>query len=91
MTSGHVRRVEALIALGIKVIRQQNKGLAAARNAGILVSEANIFFRSMRITVYALAISSTEFKSWTQTHTLASYMPTRNTSGCIQAVGCWLV
>lgn len=32
--------VESLIAAGIKVIRQENKGLASARNAGILASSA---------------------------------------------------
>jgi glycosyltransferase involved in cell wall biosynthesis len=40
-TDGRTRKeIDALIALGLKVIRQQNKGLAAARNAGILASEA---------------------------------------------------
>src|ERR1035441_1806844 len=36
---GTVREVDKLVAQGIKVIRQGNKGLAAARNAGILVSK----------------------------------------------------
>jgi glycosyltransferase involved in cell wall biosynthesis len=31
--------MDALVARGIRVIRQENKGLAAARNAGILVSK----------------------------------------------------
>jgi glycosyltransferase involved in cell wall biosynthesis len=34
------KEVDALIAAGITVIRQENKGLAAARNAGILASAA---------------------------------------------------
>jgi glycosyltransferase involved in cell wall biosynthesis len=33
------RQVEKLVAQGIKVIRQVNKGLAAARNAGVLASQ----------------------------------------------------
>lgn len=33
------KEIEALIAPGIKVLRQDNRGLAAARNAGILISQ----------------------------------------------------
>ena len=40
-TDGRTRtEVDALIASGLRVIRQQNRGLAAARNAGVLASEA---------------------------------------------------
>jgi glycosyltransferase involved in cell wall biosynthesis len=40
-TDGRTRRgMEALSAAGIRVIRQENKGLASARNVGILASDA---------------------------------------------------
>jgi glycosyltransferase involved in cell wall biosynthesis len=38
------REMDALAARGIKVIRQENKGLAGARNAGILASQAEYIF-----------------------------------------------
>jgi glycosyltransferase involved in cell wall biosynthesis len=38
------REVDKLMAQGIKVIRQGNKGLAAARNAGILASQGEYIF-----------------------------------------------
>ena len=38
------REMDALCARGIKVIRQKNKGLAAARNAGIASSNAEFIF-----------------------------------------------
>src|ERR1035437_6556084 len=38
------REVDKLVAQGIKVIRQENKGLAAARNAGILASQGEYIF-----------------------------------------------
>jgi glycosyltransferase involved in cell wall biosynthesis len=38
------REVDKLVAQGIKVIRQGNKGLAAARNAGILASQGEYIF-----------------------------------------------
>lgn len=38
------REVDKLAAQGIKVIRQENKGLAAARNAGILASQGEYIF-----------------------------------------------
>jgi glycosyltransferase involved in cell wall biosynthesis len=40
-TDGRTRaEMDALVARGIRVIRQENKGLAAARNTGILASKA---------------------------------------------------
>src|ERR1700730_12922056 len=36
--------IDKLNTLGIKVIRQQNKGLGAARNAGVLASEGRYIF-----------------------------------------------
>jgi glycosyltransferase involved in cell wall biosynthesis len=39
-----VREVDKLVAQGIKVVRQGNKGLAAARNAGILASQGEYIF-----------------------------------------------
>jgi glycosyltransferase involved in cell wall biosynthesis len=33
------KEIDALIAPGIKILRQENRGLAAARNAGILISK----------------------------------------------------
>src|ERR1039458_6397603 len=33
------KEMDALVAQGINVVRQENKGLAAARNAGILISK----------------------------------------------------
>src|ERR1035437_5824411 len=36
--------VDKLVAQGIKVIRQANKGLAAARNAGIMASQGEYIF-----------------------------------------------
>jgi glycosyltransferase involved in cell wall biosynthesis len=38
------REVDKLVAQGIKAIRQENKGLAAARNAGILASQGEYIF-----------------------------------------------
>jgi glycosyltransferase involved in cell wall biosynthesis len=38
------KEMDALCAHGIKVIRQENKGLAAARNAGILASQGEYLF-----------------------------------------------
>lgn len=39
-----VRELDKLVAKGFKVIRQANKGLAAARNAGILASQGEYIF-----------------------------------------------
>ncbi|HEV2223907.1 MAG TPA: glycosyltransferase [Candidatus Acidoferrales bacterium] len=39
-----IKEMDALSASGIHVIRQQNKGLAAARNAGIAASKAEYIF-----------------------------------------------
>jgi glycosyltransferase involved in cell wall biosynthesis len=33
------QEIDAIIAQGIKVVRQENKGVAAARNAGVLVAK----------------------------------------------------
>lgn len=41
---GTVREVDKLVAQGIKVIRQENKGVAAARNVGILASRGEYLF-----------------------------------------------
>jgi glycosyltransferase involved in cell wall biosynthesis len=38
------REMDSLSAQGIKVIRQENKGLAAARNAGVIASEGRYLF-----------------------------------------------
>src|ERR1019366_6284284 len=38
------QEVDKLVAQGIKVIRQENKGVAAARNAGILASQGEFIF-----------------------------------------------
>jgi glycosyltransferase involved in cell wall biosynthesis len=41
---GTVGEVEKLVAQGIKVVRQQNKGLAASRNVGVLASQGEYLF-----------------------------------------------
>src|SRR5713101_1693893 len=38
------KEMETLCAQGIRVIRQNNKGLAAARNAGVLTSKGEYIF-----------------------------------------------
>jgi glycosyltransferase involved in cell wall biosynthesis len=38
------RELDDLVAQGIRVVRQENKGLAAARNAGILASQGEYIF-----------------------------------------------
>src|ERR1039457_1773675 len=38
------REMEKLVAQGIKVVRQGNKGLAAARNTGVLASQGEYIF-----------------------------------------------
>lgn len=38
------KEVDALRSQGIKVVRQENKGLAAARNAGVLASQGDYLF-----------------------------------------------
>ena len=44
-TDEHTRReMDAVAARGIKVIRQENKGLAAARNAGVAAAQGEYIF-----------------------------------------------